>query len=172
MPNSVNTPGVSRQRYLGPLRALLLTVGAAVFCYGLYVGATIPEPPPNGDGVPTGFAVVFVLLVQFAGALLAQVGYTLPAGDRLRFGPLADRSAAVRAAAATAAFLVAAVLLTALGWVLPDSLPRVVSGTYAFAWFGAAVGAAAGAGLTAVVAAGTAGWRIAHGEPILGGVAD
>ncbi|QKY21587.1 hypothetical protein B4589_014830 [Halolamina sp. CBA1230] len=160
---------MSPKRYLGLVRAGLLIVGVGTLCYGVYVGATLPEPPPDSDGVPAGFAVVFVLITQSAGALLAQVGYALPAGSGpFRFGPLADRSAIVRAAAATAAFVGAAVLLTALGWILPDSLSRAVSGTYAFAWFGAAAGSATGVGLTAVLAVGTGLWRLVRGDPLLG----
>ncbi|MFW5935586.1 MAG: hypothetical protein ACOCQL_07025 [Halolamina sp.] len=161
---------MSPKPYLGPLRVGLLTVGVLVFGYGVYVGATIPEPPPNSDGVPTGFAVVYVLLVQSAGALVAQVGYALPpGGGRFRFGPLADSPAVVRAAAATAAFVTAVALVTAFGWVLPDSLPRVVTGTHAFLWFGAVAGSAVGVVLTAVVAVGTVLWRLARGEPVLDG---
>jgi hypothetical protein len=60
----------------------------------------------------------------------------------------------------------------ALGWVLPDSLPQVVSGTYAFAWFGAAVGSLTGVVLTAVLAVGTGLWRLMQGEPVLGRALD
>ncbi|MFD1526173.1 hypothetical protein [Halolamina salina] len=164
---------MSPKRYLGLARAALLLVGAGVFCYGLYVGATIPEPPPNSDGVPTGFAVIFVLLAQSVGAALAHVGYALPAGSgRFRFGPLADRAAVVRAGAATVVFVAALGLLTALGWVLPESLPRAVSGTYAFSWLGAVVGSLTVVVLTAVLAVGTGLWRLVQDEPILGRGAD
>ncbi len=173
MPASPHAPIVSPKQYFGLARAALLLVGAGVFCYGIYVGATIPEPPPNSDGVPTGFAVIFVLIAQSVGASLAHVGYALPAGSgRFRFGPLADRAAVVRAAAAAAVFVGGLALLMALGWVLPDSLPQVVSGTYAFAWFGAAVGSLTGVVLTAVLAVGTGLWRLMQGEPVLGRALD
>ncbi|NHX35502.1 MULTISPECIES: hypothetical protein [Halolamina] len=164
---------MSPKRYLGPLRAVLSVVGVLILCYGVYFGATLPEPPPNSDGVPTGFAVIYVLLVQSAGALLAQVGYALPAGTgRFRFGPLADSPAVVRAAAATALFVTAVALVTAFGWVLPESVPRVVSGTHAFLWFAAVAGSAVGVVLTAVLAVGTALWRLVQGEPVLDGAVD
>ena len=165
---------MSSTRYLGALRIVLLLAGTGAFCWGIYTGATLPEPPPNSDGLPTGFAVAIVLLAQFAGTLLAQVGYAIPAGTgRLRFGPLADRPAVVRAAAATGAFAALALLLLVAGWVLPDSLPRVVSGTYAFSWLGAAVGAAVGVALTALSAVGTGAARLLRGDPLLGeGAAD
>ena len=170
MPASPDLPAVSPKRFLGLARAALLLVGVGVFCYGIYVGATMPEPPPDSDGVPTGFAVVFVLLAQSIGAGLAQIGYALPAGNGLlRFGPLVDRPPVVRAAAATVVFVGGGALLTGLGWVLPDSLPEVVSGTYAFAWFGAAVGSITGVVLTAVLAVGTALWRLMRDETVLGG---
>jgi hypothetical protein len=164
---------VSPKRYLGLVRAALVLAGLATLCYSVYFGATIPEPPPNSDGVPTGFGVIFALLVQSGGALLVLLGYSLPAGTgRFRAGPLADQPPVVRAAAATAAFVGGAVLLTALGWVLPDSLPRVVSGTYAFSWFGAVAGTVVGVAFTAVMAVGTGLWRLAHGEPVFGSAAD
>ncbi|GAB7095539.1 hypothetical protein JCM30237_26930 [Halolamina litorea] len=161
---------MSLKRYLGLVRGALLLSGTVVLCWGVYVGATIPEPPPDTDGVPVGFAVAFVLLDHAGGALLLQSGYALPPGTgRFRFGPLADRPAAVRAAVLTAAFAVAVVLLTVLGWILPDSLPRLVSGTYAFSWLGAAVGTAVGIAVTVVLGAATALVRLALGEPLLGG---
>ena len=161
---------MSPKRYFGLVRAALLLVGGLVFCWAVYVGATIPEPPPNTDGLPAGFAVMYALIVQSAGALTAQIGYALPAGaGRFRFGPLADRSVAFRGAVATAVFVTAALLLSVLGWVLPDSLPRVVSGTYAFSWLGAAAGSATGIVLTAALAAVTAIVRLVRGDPVLGG---
>lgn len=164
---------MSPKRYVGLLRAALVLAGLATLCYVVYFGATLPEPPPNTDGVPAGFAVIFALLAQSGGALLVLLGFSLPAGTgRFRGGPLADRPAVVRAAAATAAFVGSAVLLTALGWVLPDSLPRVVSGTYAFSWFGAVAGTVVGVVFTAVLAVGTGIWRLAHGEPVFGSAAD
>ncbi|MFC6736735.1 hypothetical protein ACFQEQ_10870, partial [Halolamina salina] len=69
-------------------------------------------------------------------------------------------------------FVAALGLLTALGWVLPESLPRAVSGTYAFSWLGAAVGSLTGVVLTAVLAVGTGLWRLVQDEPILGRGAD
>jgi len=169
MPASLHGPVVSPKRYVGLARAALLLGGALVFCYGIYIGATIPEPPPNSDGLPSGFAVMFALIVHFVGTALAHVGYALPAGSgRFRFGPLADRPAVVRAAAATAVFVGGGVLLTVLGQLLPESLPRAASGTYAFAWFGAAIGSLTGVVLTFVLAVGTGLWRLVQDEPILG----
>ena len=169
MPASPHVAVVSPRRYFGLARAGLLLVGALVFCYGIYIGATIPEPPPNSDGLPSGFAVMFALIVHFVGTALAHVGYALPAGSgRFRFGPLADRPAVVRAAVATAVFIGGGALLTALGWVLPESLSRAASGTYAFTWFGAAVGSLTGVVLTLVLAVGTGLWRLVQDEPILG----
>jgi hypothetical protein len=164
---------VSPKRYVGLLRAALVLAGLATLCYAVYFGATLPEPPPNGDGVPSGFAVIYALVVQSGGALLVLLGYSLPAGTgRFRVGPLADRPAVVRATAATAAFVAAWALLTAFGWLLPDSLPRVVSGVYAFSWFGAVAGAVVGVAFTALLAVGTGIWRLAHGEPVFGSAAD
>ncbi|MFW5948984.1 MAG: hypothetical protein ACOCSD_05245 [Halolamina sp.] len=151
------------------LRVTLLVLGVSVFLAAVWFGATMPEPPPDSDGVPVGFAVVFVVLGQTAGALLALVGYALPAGSgRLRFGPLAARSAATRVAAAAVGFTVTTLLLTVLGWVLPDSLPRIVTGTHGFLWLGAAVGSVVGVVLAAVLAVGTVLWRVVRGEPIRG----
>ncbi|WP_435116854.1 hypothetical protein [Halolamina sp. C58] len=164
---------MSPKQYFGLARAALLLVGASVFCYGIYVGATIPEPPPNSDGFPAGFAVIFVLIAQSIGATLAHVGYALPAGSgRFRFGPLADRPAVVRAAVATAVFVGAGIVLTVVGRLLPESVPRVVSGTYAFSWFGAVIGSLTGVVLSLVLAVGTGLWRLVHDEPILGRAVD
>lgn len=164
---------VSLKRYFGLLRATRLFAGGVTLCWAIYFGATVPEPPPNSDGVPTGFAVTIVLLVQFAGTLIAQVGYVLPAGTgRFRFGPLADRPAVVRAAAGTGTFATLVFLLAVLGWVLPDSMPSLVSGTYAFTWLGGVVGAAVGVVLTVLLAAGTGIVRLSRGEPVFDAAAD
>lgn len=160
---------MSLKRYLGALRLSLVAVGLLVVAYGVYFGANIPEPPPNSDGVPTGFAVIYVMLVQAAGALLAQIGYALPAGTgRFRFGPLADRSPPVRAAAATTVFAGSWVLLTVIVMLLPGSPPDPVAGTHAFLWFASVAGTVAGVAFTAVVGLGTALWRLATDEPVLG----
>lgn len=159
---------VSLRRYFGVLRAILLLAGGVAFCWAVYTGATLPEPPPNSDGLPTGFAVAFVLVGQSVGAVLAHVGYALPAGiGRFRFGPLADRPAVVRAAAATGAFAALVFLLLVAGWLLPDSMPSVVTGTYAFTWLGGVVGGAVGLLLTALLAVGTATVRLFRGDPLL-----
>lgn len=164
---------MSTKRYVGLVRAALVLAGLGTLCYTVYFGATIPEPPPNSDGVPTGFGVIFALLAQSGGALLVLLGYSLPVGTgRFRFAPFAERPAVVRAAAGTVAFAGGAALLTALGWVLPDSLPRLVSGAYAFSWFGAVAGTVVGVLFTAVVAVGTGIWRLAHGAPVFGSAAD
>ena len=162
---------MSLRRYFGAIRAALLLAGGVAFCWAVYFGATLPEPPPNSDGLPAGFAVAFVLIAQSASALVAQVGYALPAGTgRFRFGPLADRPAIVRAAAATAAFASLTLLLLVAGWVLPDSMPSVVTGTYAFTWLGAVVAGAIGLVLTALLAVGTAAVRLYRGDPLLSGI--
>jgi len=175
MPDSANQPVVSPRRYFGLVRATLLLAGAAVFCYGVYFGATIPEPPPNSDGVPTGFAVIYVLIVQSVGALIAQVGYAFPAGTgRFRFGPLADRPVVVRAGTATAAFVGLFALVMVFWMLIPDSLslPGIVTGTNTFLWFGAVAGTTVGVVLTAVLTVGTAVWRLARGEPVFGNSTD
>ena len=161
---------MSSKRFLGPVRGALLLAGGGALCWTVYFGATLPEPPPGGDGVPAGFAVILALIVQAAGALAVQVGYALPAGTgQFRFGPLADRSAVHRSAAATVVFVAAALVLRAVGWVLPDSLPQAVSGAYAFSWLSVAVGTVTGVVLTAVLAAATAVVRLLRGEPVFGG---
>jgi hypothetical protein len=162
---------MSPRRYLGVLRAVLLLAGVGAFCWAVYFGATLPEPPPNSDGLPMGFAVAYVVVVQIGATILGHTGYALPAGiGRFRFGPLANRPAVVRAAAATGAFAALALLLLVLGWVLPDALPHAVSGTYAFTWIGAVVGAAVGVVVTVLLAVGTAAVRLWRGNPLLDGI--
>jgi hypothetical protein len=159
---------VSLRRYVGLVSGALLLVGGAVLCWGVYFGATLPEPRPGSDGVPAGFAIIYVLLVQSGGALLVHLGYALPAGTgRFRVGPLAGRSVVVRTAAATVAFGTVLGVTTVLTMALPDSLPRVVSGTVAFSWLGAAVALVVGVALTLVCGLATAVVRVVRGEPLV-----
>lgn len=127
--------GASR---LSALQLPVALAGAAVVAWAVAELATLPPPPPGGDGLPGGLAALFLYGVAWVGFVVCSVGLAIPSdgrrgvafsrGQRRLFG-----AAAVAAVASAVlpvvgfGLLLAAVgadvaWLAVLGWLVPAAV--------------------------------------------------
>lgn len=116
---------MARASRLAPLQIPVALLGVLLIAWAATSLVSLPPPPPEGDGLPGGLAMISLYVVLWAGLIVLAVGLAVPGGGRwARTVSRGQRrlfllSAAAAVASAILPFVATGVLLTLLR---PDAI--------------------------------------------------